>query len=112
LYQRQAEGIVSGMDTPEMPTMNAAVAAVLNGEKSVRRVTIPRLQEATGLGSTTITRYLLGQRPIPIEAVAAIANAIGMTYAEVAVEAQRRYDADLRRWNESQPPSAGRTQAG
>lgn len=94
--------------------MNAAVAAVLNGEKTVRRVTIAQLQQETGLGSATITRYLLGQRDIPIEAVASIATAVGMTYVEVAVEAQRRYDADMKKWLKRQhgSPEATSTQAG
>jgi transcriptional regulator with XRE-family HTH domain len=84
------------MDTHEVG-FNAAVATVLNMEKTALKVTLVELADATGIPKVSLQRYLSGDRVMDMAQVRVIAGALGMDVPEVYAEAERRMARDERR---------------
>lgn len=71
--------------------LNAAMAATLNGERVANGMTFDALAEATGIPKRTLLRKVSTvERHLNIEDVRRIAQAFGLTVAEVMVRAEDR----------------------
>lgn len=81
----------------EKPVFNAAVATVLNMEKTALKVTLDDLVERTGMPKVSLQRYLSGERKMDMAQVRVIGAALGMDVPEVYAEAERRIQCDERR---------------
>ncbi|MDR0593713.1 MAG: helix-turn-helix transcriptional regulator [Bifidobacteriaceae bacterium] len=57
---------------------NAAVAAELRAERAARQLTIRDVVSRSGLPEITVIRYLNDQRAIPVPALYAISQALGV----------------------------------
>lgn len=76
--------------TAQSGYFNSAVAATLRAEAAVKHKSHKDLAQDTGLAPKTVSRYLLAQRVIPIDAVFLFAVALGTTPSELARMAEER----------------------
>jgi protein-disulfide isomerase-like protein with CxxC motif len=97
-------GIIPVMDTTG-PEFNAAVATVLNMEKTGQKVTLEQLEEATGFKKVSLQRYLSGTRVMNMAQVRAIAAVLGMDVPEVYAEAERWLARQAARDQRQSPPA-------
>jgi len=74
--------------------IQAAMAVQIKAEMAARDWKQPDLAKRSGIPTSTLHRYLAGERDIPLPAFAEIANALGVTYIELASRAQRRLDGE------------------
>lgn len=74
--------------------IQAAMAAQIKAEIAVKDWKQRDLAQASGIPTSTLHRYLAGQRDIPLPAFAEIANALGLSMLELAARAQRRLDGE------------------
>jgi transcriptional regulator with XRE-family HTH domain len=74
--------------------IQAAMAAQIKAEIAAKDWKQPDLAQASGIPTSTLHRYLAGQRDIPLPAFAEIANALGLSMLELATRAQRRLDGE------------------
>lgn len=74
--------------------IQAAMAVQIKAEMAARDWKQPELAKRSGIPTSTLHRYLTGDRDIPLPAFAEIANALGLTYLELAGRAQRRLDGE------------------
>lgn len=74
--------------------IQAAIATQIKAEMAARDWRQSDLSRATGIVSSTLYRYLSGQRDIPLPAFAEIAGALGLSMVELAARAQRRLDGE------------------
>jgi len=70
------------------------MAVQIKAEMAARDWKQPELAKRSGIPTSTLHRYLTGDRDIPLPAFAEIANALGLTYLELAGRAQRRLDGE------------------
>jgi len=70
--------------------MNAAVAATLRAERVVLGLSYPYLEGITGIPKTSLQRYFAGTRPLTIDTIALLADALGMSVLQTISEAERR----------------------
>lgn len=71
--------------------LNAALAAVLRAERGASKaMTNKWLADKTGLTVASVQRYLAGDRHMDVNHLAAFADALGMTPAELADKARER----------------------
>jgi transcriptional regulator with XRE-family HTH domain len=71
-----------------------AVAAQIRAEMAALTWKQPDLAEKTGLSTSSLHRYLNGQRDIPLPVFAEISKALGLSPFELAARAQRRLDGE------------------
>lgn len=84
---------MSGMSTIDRnPSkgLNAAVAAELRSERVIQQVSIETLVERTGLGRSTVLNTLNAKRLLGVEAVASIAEALGVSVTTIFARAEKR----------------------
>jgi transcriptional regulator with XRE-family HTH domain len=74
--------------------IQAAMAVQIKAEMAAKDWKQPDLAQASGIPTSTLHRYLSGQRDIPLPAFAEIANALGLSMLELASRAQRRLDGE------------------
>jgi DNA-binding Xre family transcriptional regulator len=74
--------------------IQSAMAAQIKAEMAARDWKQKNLAEATGIPTSTLHRYLVGTRDIPLPAFAEIANALGLSVMELAGRAQRRLEGE------------------
>jgi len=74
--------------------IQSAIAVQIKAEMAARDWKQPELAKRSGIPTSTLHRYLTGERDIPLPAFAEIANALGVTYLELAGRAQRRLDGE------------------
>lgn len=74
--------------------IQSAMAIQIKAEMAARDWKQPDLAEASGIPTSTLHRYLAGQRDIPLPAFAEIASALGLSMVELAGRAQRRLDGE------------------
>lgn len=63
--------------------LNAAVAAVLRGEKYAQRLTNRQLSERSGIPEVSVQRYLDAKRDLKVDVLAALAASVGLTAGEL-----------------------------
>lgn len=81
---------MSTIDRNPSEGLNAAVAAELRRERAAQQVTIDTLVERTGLSRSTILNTLNAKRLLGVEAVAAIAQALGVSVTAIFSRAETR----------------------
>ena len=81
---------MSTIDRNPSEGLNAAVAAELRRERAAQQVTIDTLVERTGLSRSTILNTLNAKRLLGVEAVAAIAMALGVSVTAIFSRAETR----------------------
>ena len=81
---------MSTIDRNPSEGLNAAVAAELRRERAAQQVTIDILVERTGLSRSTILNTLNAKRLLGVEAVAAIAQALGVSVTVIFSRAETR----------------------
>ena len=74
--------------------IQSAIAAQIKAEMGAKDWKQPELAKRSGIPTSTLHRYLTGERDIPLPAFVEIANALGVTYLELAARAQRRLDGE------------------
>jgi len=74
--------------------IQSAIAVQIKAEMAARDWKQPDLARESGIPTSTLHRYLTGVRDIPLPAFAEIADALGLTYLELAGRAQRRLDGE------------------
>ena len=74
--------------------IQAAIATQIKAEMAAKNWKQPELAKRAGLHTSTLHRYLAGERDIPLPVFADIADALGLTYVELAGRAQRRLDGE------------------
>ena len=74
--------------------IQAAMAVQIKAELAAKGWTQPALAKASGIPTSTLYRYLNGERDIPLPAFVTIADAMGISYLELAARAQRRLDGE------------------
>jgi transcriptional regulator with XRE-family HTH domain len=74
--------------------IQAAMAAQIKAEIAVRDWKQPELAKRAGIPTSTLHRYLSGERDIPLPAFADIADALSLSYVELAARAQRRLNGE------------------
>ena len=74
--------------------IQSAIAVQIKAEMAAKDWKQPELAKRAGIPTSTLHRYLTGERDIPLPAFAEIANALDLTYIELAGRAQRRLDGE------------------
>lgn len=72
--------------------LSAAVAATLSGERVATRTSYDELADRSGIPVRSLKRYLSGERDMKLDIIERIADALGMTLAEVVTAAAARRD--------------------
>lgn len=67
-----------------------AIVAQLRAERAAAGLTIDDLTARTTLGRASVTRYLSGDRDIPMKALFELAHALGLTPGEFIRRAEQR----------------------
>jgi transcriptional regulator with XRE-family HTH domain len=73
-------------------SLNDAVAEVLRAEAKARRKTLGDIEAHTHIPRVSVQRYLAGTRPIDLEKLDLLADALGLTAEETLAEARRRME--------------------
>lgn len=76
-----------GFYKENLPT---AVAEQLRAERAARQMSFKDLVAATGMAEQTLIRYFNGKRDIPLNQLAAIADALGLSPVELVTRATDR----------------------
>lgn len=84
---------MSAIDRNPSEGLNAAVAAELRRERAAQQVTIDTIVEQTGLSRSTVLNTLNAKRLLGVEAVAAIAQALGVSVTTIFSRAETRLTA-------------------
>jgi transcriptional regulator with XRE-family HTH domain len=74
--------------------IQSAIAIQIKAEMAAKDWKQPELAKRSGIPTSTLHRYLTGERDIPLPAFAEIASALGISYLELAGRAQRRLDGE------------------
>ena len=74
--------------------IQAAIATQIRAELAAKGWKQAELAKRAGIPTSTLHRYLTGERDIPLPAFAEIANALDLPYIELAGRAQRRLDGE------------------
>lgn len=74
--------------------IQSAMVVQIKMEMAAKDWKQPELAKHSGISRSTLHRYLAGERDIPLPAFAEIADALGISYAELATRAQRRLDSE------------------
>lgn len=74
--------------------IQSAMAVQIKAEMAAKDWKQPDLAEAAGVPTSTLHRYLSGQRDIPLPVFADVAAALGLSMVELASRAQRRLDGE------------------
>jgi len=71
-----------------------AVVVQINAEMAAKGWKASDLSREAGIPKNTLSRYLKGERGIPLDTFGDIAEALGLSYVELASRAQRRLDGE------------------
>lgn len=74
--------------------IQAAIATQIRAELAAKSWKQAELAKRSGIPTSTLHRYLTGERDIPLPMFVEIANALGVSYLELAARAQRRLDGE------------------
>ena len=74
--------------------IQSAMAVQIKAEMAAKDWKQSDLAQASGIPTSTLHRYLSGQRDIPLPAFAEIAQALGLGVLELAGRAQRRLEGE------------------
>ena len=71
---------------------SAAVSAQIRAERAAAGMTIAQLSRESGIPEQTLMRYLKGTRDIPLAALYAIADGLGMPLGVLLSRSQSRFN--------------------
>lgn len=74
----------------DAPLDHHHLAAALRAEMGVRRLNANALASRCGVSQRTLTRYVIGERDIPFDALCAIARGLEMSVSELVTRAEAR----------------------
>lgn len=74
--------------------IDAAMIVQIKAEMAARDWNRSELAKRAGISSSAMYRYLDGERQMKLRESAAIAEALGLSYLELATRAQRRLDGE------------------
>ena len=74
--------------------IQAAMAVQIKAEMAAKDWKQPELAKRSGIPTSTLHRYLTGERDMPLPVFVGIAEALGVSYLELAARAQRRLDGE------------------
>lgn len=72
--------------------IQAAYVTQVHAEKAAQGMTQKALAAAAQIPTSTLSRYLSGERDIPMPEVIRLASALGLSFIELAERAQRRLE--------------------
>lgn len=72
----------------------AAMIVQIKAEMSARDWNRQELAKRSGISTSSIYRYLDGERQMKLQDIADIADALDLSYLELATRAQRRLDGE------------------
>lgn len=72
----------------------AAMIVQIKAEMAARDWNRQELAKRSGISTSSIYRYLDGERQMKVQDIADISDALGLSYLELATRAQRRLDAE------------------
>jgi transcriptional regulator with XRE-family HTH domain len=72
--------------------INTAMVVQIKAEMAARDWKQSDLAKNAGISTSAMSRYMSGDRKMDLENMADIAEALGLTYWELAARAQRRLD--------------------
>ena len=72
--------------------INTAMVVQIKAEMAARDWKQSDLAKNAGISTSAMSRYMNGERVMDLENMADIAEALGLTYWELAARAQRRLD--------------------
>lgn len=80
------------MNMSSTPTdgLNAAVAAVLRGERAMSGMTIEELSERSGVPKVSVQRFLAGRRTINLDVLDALCMGLQLIPEDVVTQARER----------------------
>ena len=74
--------------------IQSAMAVQIKAEMAARDWKQSDLASASDIPTSTLSRYMKGERDIPLPVFADIAKALGLSMVELAMRAQRRLDGE------------------
>lgn len=89
--------VMATIDRNPSEGLNAAVATELRRERAAQQITIDTIVELTGLSRSTVLNTLNAKRLLGVEAVAAIAQALGVSVTTIFSRAEVRLASDRRK---------------
>lgn len=84
---------VTHMGTHGNDIQNAIVMQI-KAEMAVKDWKQPEMAKRSGIPTSTLHRYLGGERDIPLPAFVDIADALGLSYVELTARAYRRLEGE------------------
>lgn len=78
------------MGTHEAEQFNVLVGSRLRAEAAGKRLSVVKLSTLSGIERNTLTRYLNGERAIPLPILYRVAEVLEMTPEQVIVDATAR----------------------
>lgn len=72
--------------------INAAMVTQIKAEMAAQDLKQNRVAEKAGISTSAMSRYMSGERKLTLEDSGNIAEALGLSYWELANRAQRRLD--------------------
>lgn len=74
--------------------IQAAMIVQIKAEMAAKDWKQPNLAKASNIPTSTLARYMSGEREMPLPAFVEIASGLGLSYIELATRAQRRLDGE------------------
>lgn len=74
--------------------INAAMVVQLKAEMAAQDLKQNQLATKAGISTSAMSRYMSGERKMTVEDFGNIAEALGLSYWELASRAQRRLDGE------------------
>jgi len=74
--------------------IQSAIAVQIKAEMAAKGWKQAELAKRAGINTSTLHRYLAGDRDIPLPVFVGISDALGLSYIELAGRAQRRLDGE------------------
>lgn len=74
--------------------IDAAMIVQIKAEMAARDWKQPELAKRSGISTSSMSRYMKGERGMKLKDLADIAEALELSYLELATRAQRRLDGE------------------
>lgn len=74
--------------------IQAAIVTQIKAEMAARDWKQPELAKRSGVSTSSLHRYLNGERDIALPVFVSLADALGLSFMELVARAQRRLDGE------------------
>jgi transcriptional regulator with XRE-family HTH domain len=78
------------MGTNEADQFNVTVGGLLRAEAAMQRISVSKLSTLSGIERNTLTRYLNGERAIPIPVLYRVSETLGVSPESIVTAATAR----------------------